>query len=140
MIVRALDNLGQWTFGKGKNNYKTGNSAVAQMIATRLRSFVGDCFYATAEGVDWFNLLGAKDQVSLQLAINACILGTDGVTSLTQSFVLLDRKTRRLSVTYVVTTVYSGATLQATLQDTVTLLTTEDGLVLTTEDGTPIGV
>ena len=45
MKVRALDESGDWTFGKGENNYYSANDAIAQNIKTRLYSFLGDCFF-----------------------------------------------------------------------------------------------
>ncbi len=36
MRVRALDVNGDFTYGKGQNDYLTGNAAVGQSIKTRL--------------------------------------------------------------------------------------------------------
>lgn len=82
MIVRAIDINGDWEFGKGKNDYKRNRDALAQMIQTRLLSFLGDCFFDLAAGIDWFNLLGGKDRTALELAISTTILNTQGVTGL----------------------------------------------------------
>lgn len=106
MIVRALDGNGDWTFGKGRNNYKQNNAAVAQSIQTRLLMFKNDCFFATDRGIDWFNLLGGKDLTSLNLAINAMILGTEGVTGILQTLLSLDSD-RVMRVSYQAQTVYS---------------------------------
>lgn len=105
-IVRALDENGEWTFGRGLNNYLSGNAAVAQDIACNLSMFLGDCFFQTNAGIDWFNLLGSKNQPAILLAINAAILNTLGVTGLLQTSVNLSEN-RVLSVTYKVQTVYS---------------------------------
>lgn len=104
MRVRAIDSLGDWTFGKGANDYKVNLNAVAQDIKTRLNSFLGDCFFKRTAGIDWFNLLGGKDLIALNLAINATILNTANVTGLLQTSANLDHVTRIYSVTYIVQT------------------------------------
>jgi hypothetical protein len=41
-------------------------------------------FFDLGAGIDWFNLLGAKDQVALNLSISAVILNTLNVTGILQ--------------------------------------------------------
>lgn len=113
MIVRAIDINGDWLFGKGQNDYRTNNDAIAQNIKTRLSSFLGDCFFDTTSGIDWFNLLGGKDQLVLNLAINAVILNTQDVTGVLQLFSNLS-DARVFFVQYKVQTTYSQ--LSATYQ------------------------
>lgn len=107
MIVRALDSNHDWTFGAGLSNYKQANNAIAQNIDTRLNSYLGNCFFDLNAGIDWFNLLGAKNETALQLAIASQILQTEEVTGMNQLTVDLDRTTRVLTVEYEVQTVYS---------------------------------
>lgn len=109
MRVRALDSDHDWTFGKGQNNYLRDNLAVVQNINTRLQSFLGDCFFDTAAGIDWFTLLGAKDQLSLSLAISSTILNTADVTGIEETSVDLNSTTRRLTCQYTAQTIYSRA-------------------------------
>ena len=71
MRVRAIDDDGDWFFGKGQNDYKTQKSGVAQEIRTRLSSFYGDCFFDTEAGIDWFNLLGGRDKLAIQISVSA---------------------------------------------------------------------
>lgn len=106
MIVRGLDSQGDWLFGKGKNDYKKDNEAIAQNIKTRLQSFLGDCFFDVGAGLDWFNLLGSKDQTALKLAVSATILNTSGVIKLIEISIDLS-KTRVFSLQYEVQTIYS---------------------------------
>lgn len=111
MRVRALTVLGDWTYGAGLNNYLTARNAVAQAIGTRLKSFLGDCFFATNAGIDWFNLLGNKNELALQLAISTTILNTQSqgqnvVTNMVNLSLNLDDVTRIFSVSYSVNTVY----------------------------------
>lgn len=109
MIVRAIDSNHDWTFGAGKSNYLANNAAIAQNINTRLSSFLGNCFFDVGAGIDWFNLLGAKDQTALNLAISSTILNTTFVTGIKQILIGLNVK-RQFTVEYVVQTVYSTVT------------------------------
>lgn len=117
MIVRALDSIGDWVFGVGKNAYLKENSAIAQAIKCRLNSFFGDCFFDLEAGLDWFNLLGGKDLTALQVAVSATILGTEGVTGIRQISLALNRTTRNVTVSYQAQTVYSllGSSFEFTL-------------------------
>ena len=109
MIVRALNSSGDWTYGAGKNNYLSANAAVAQAIATRLLSFLGDCFWATNAGIDWFTFLGgSKSLLSLQLAINAVILNTDNVTGIVTLNVIYDPDTRAVEIDYEATSSFGN--------------------------------
>lgn len=112
MRVRALTSLGDWTFGAGRNNYLVANAAAGQAIATRLSSFLGDCFFAQTAGIDWWTFLGgSKDQLALQLAISAIILNTQSqgqnvVTGINNLVLNLDHPTRAFTVSYSVSTVF----------------------------------
>ena len=109
MIVRALSSTGDWTFGASKDNYLSANAAVAQSIGTRLLSFLGDCFFDTSAGIDWFTFLGgSKSQLALELAISAVILNTENVTGISTLSVGLVDSTRAFSITYSVTTTFGN--------------------------------
>lgn len=112
MRVRALDGNGDFTYGKGRNNYLKDNAAIAQNIDTRLSSFLGDCFFDLGAGIDWFTFLGSKDQAGLNLAISTVILNTDGVTGILQLRTELDPATRDFSIQYDVLTTYSSVANQ----------------------------
>lgn len=105
MIIRKVDSNNDWTFGKGKNNYIKDKSAVSQNIKTRLQSFLGDCFFALNQGLDWFNLLGSKDDGELRLAISTTILNTENVVSLSELSLNLDSE-RKLTINYEVNTTF----------------------------------
>lgn len=107
MRVRALDVNGDWTFGKGQNDYLTKNPAIAQNIRTRLLSFLGDCFFDLGAGVDWFTFLGSKDETALNLAVFSAILNTRDVTGVKQVNSILNRTTRKITIQFQVQTVYS---------------------------------
>lgn len=104
MILRAIDANGDWTYGKGANDYKTNIPALAQNIKTRLNSFLGDCFFDRGAGVDWFNLLGAKNQVALTLAIGAIISSTQNVTGILSLTMDLNAVTRGIVIQYRIST------------------------------------
>lgn len=106
--VRQLDVDHDWTFGKGQNDYLRDLRALVQSIDTRLNCFLGQCFFDIGAGIDWFNLLGSKDQTTLRLALVSTILNTSGVTGLLQLSIVLSTA-RRLTVQYRVQTIYSTA-------------------------------
>ncbi len=137
MIVRALDVNGDWEFGKGRNNYKRNRDAVAQNIQTRLMSFIGDCFFQTNAGIDWFNLLGSKNQVGLNLAINATILNTLYVTEMKQLSLVVNTD-RLMRATYSVNTSFGFIVNATTEFSPSSVLLTEGGVGITTEEGNPI--
>ena len=105
MKVRAIDSVGDWSFGKGKSDYKKDIDAVAQMLKTRLQSFLGDCFFDLSEGVDWFNLNGNKDIDELKIRISTVILNTENVIKATEIFVTLGSN-RNFLIKYEVETIY----------------------------------
>lgn len=108
--VRALDGNHDWTFGKGQNDYLKNNKATAQNIQTRLLSFSGDCFFDLGAGIDWFNFLGSKDQLALNLSVSAVILNTPDVTGIKQLSIVLNPINRKLTIRYRVQTVFSVLT------------------------------
>lgn len=107
MIVRGLDSTGDWLFGKGKNDYLSGNAAVAQDIQTRVQCFLGDCFFDVSSGIDWWNLLQRSSQIALNLAISSTILNTENVTGINQLYITLNADSRSVSIGYDVQTTYS---------------------------------
>lgn len=133
MIIRGIDANGDWLFGKGGQDYVSGNLAVAQLIQSNILMFLNDCFFAMDQGIDWFNLLGNKNQTAISLAVNAAIINTTNVTSLVQSSINLARTARSLSIAYQVTTVYTGTS--APMVGSLSYLVTESGDFLNDESG-----
>jgi hypothetical protein len=107
MRTRALDSNGDWTFGRGANNYLSRNAAVVQDINTRIQMWLGDCFFDRAAGIDWQNRLGSRNQQALQLAISTTILGTHDVVGIKQLSAQLNHQTRNYAVSYQVETSFS---------------------------------
>lgn len=108
MRVRALSGTGDWLFGKGQNDFLVNNAAVVQNIGTRLKSFLGDCFFDLGAGIDWFTFLGSKDQIGLNLAVSAVILNTENVTGIKQLSIVLNRTTRKITISYQAVSTYSS--------------------------------
>lgn len=109
MIVRSVNTLGDWEFGKGKSDYKRDIKAVSQNIKTRLQSFFGDCFFDLSAGIDWFNLLAPNQLNELKLAIAASILNTEGVTKIALSNISQGAD-RNILLQYAVVTEYGTVT------------------------------
>lgn len=137
MIVRALDTDGDWIFGKGRNDYLSGNAAVTQSISTRLKMFLGDCFFSLNTGIDWFNLLGAKNELALQLSVASTILNTKNVVKLIQLSAVLDRD-RLETLTYRVETSFQQTSSGEISTDISSLLLDQSGNILTDEQGRPL--
>ena len=79
MRFRNLDENGDWVFGKGRNSYLQNNQALMMNIKTRLLCFLGDCFFDTEAGIDWWVLLGGKDLKSIIASIQRVILRSANV-------------------------------------------------------------
>lgn len=106
MIFRQLNSDNDWTFGKGKNNFARENDAIGLNIKTRIKSWVGDCFFDTSAGIDWVNRLGSKSQRELlELDLRNIILQSEGVTGINSFSTSLVN--RQFTADYSVETVYS---------------------------------
>lgn len=116
MKIRNLDANGDFTFGKGLQNYLTGQAAIKEDIATYLKLWVGNCFWALQAGVNYRQLLDKNQKLNLLSAIQAAILGRFGVTGIKQLDATLNPHTRALRVSYDVATIYTNS-----FQDSVTL-------------------
>lgn len=107
MTFRALDSNGDWQLGAGRQSYFAEEKAINADIATALRVFLGECFFALDAGVDWWNLIGSKDEQGIILQCRSVIAQREGVARINSVTASLNRGTRALSVTYNVDTIYS---------------------------------
>lgn len=107
MKTRAIDTAGDWEFGRGLQDYKQDDRAIAQNVRTRLMSFYGDCFFDEGAGIDWFTLLGRGTQELLLMNIKQVIIDTEGVTGINDVNIVIDREKRVFTVSYDIQTVYS---------------------------------
>lgn len=105
MIFRNLKDL-DWTFGRGKENFVNRNEAIGLNIKTRIKSWVGDCFFDQGAGIDWVNRLGSKNQRTLlELDLRRIILQSEGVTGINSFETFLNG--RNFSADYSINTIYS---------------------------------
>jgi len=113
MIIRALDSDGDWTFGKGNQNYLKKLDALKLNVVTRIKSWKGDCFYAQAEGVDYNNFLDVGTKDFLDRDIKRVILQTEGVLIINSYNSTLDRETREIRIEANINTIYGNTTVEA---------------------------
>lgn len=108
MIIRKTDAATRdWTFGKGLADYATDAQAIAENIQTRILSWVGDCFFALSDGVDWRNRLEVGQQTALRDEVSALILKSFGVISVDSVDLNFNPDNRLESLTYSITTIFS---------------------------------
>lgn len=110
MIIRALDAFGDWQLGQGLQSYLRDEAAIEENVATRLKSFLGDAFWAIDFGIDWFELNGSKSpqaQAAIVLATRQVIAESYGVVRINSVVTSFDRMTRALTVTYSIDTIFS---------------------------------
>lgn len=105
--IRALDNNYDWTFGKGKQNYISENKAISQLIRTNLLLFLGECFYAVDEGIDWITYLSNKNILNNILSnIRKTILSIEEVTEITNFQHSIENE--KLYISCVLNTIYTN--------------------------------
>lgn len=107
MIFRNLTANGDWTFGKGANNYLTGEAALDMNIRTRLLSWVGDCYFSLTDFMDWKSLLDVGQQSNVLAAAKSVILQSEGVVGIVSAAFVFAGQTRRESVQALIQTIYS---------------------------------
>ena len=105
-MFRNLDNNNDWTFGNNLGNYVTEQQEIAINLKTRIMSFLGDCFFATDEGIDWWNLLDYRYQDRLENAVQEVIKNTPGVTAINNIDILIGAN-RKITLQYDIQTIYS---------------------------------
>jgi len=105
MRFRNLDENEDFTFGKGINNYSIDTESIKLNIATRLRSWKNDCFFALNEGVDWNTYLSTGQINLLAEQIRAIIIQTPGVAELIEFDFSLTNRT--FLANYTTRTIYS---------------------------------
>lgn len=108
MIFRGEPDNPDWTFGKGKQNYLSGNDAIMKNIENRLKTFYSECFFDSERGMAWIDLLAQKDPDLLVLSIKREINDCYGVVRVTDVRYTLD-SSRKLTVRYQIDTIYSSS-------------------------------
>ena len=110
MIFRGIDGTGDWQFGNGVGSYFTNAAAINANIRTALMVFLGECFFNLNAGVDWWNLLGGKNpaaQAGIILQCRTIISASYGVVRINSVTPQLNTRTRRLTVTYDINTIFT---------------------------------
>ncbi len=83
MIMRALTASGDSTFGQGRENFLSGQNAVALNIKTRLYSFLRDCYFDIQAGIDWIRFFSVPTKAQeIQLSCRGIILQSYGVVKI----------------------------------------------------------
>lgn len=111
-MIRATDG-GDWTFGNSLANYKVEREEVSQNVNSRLRSYLGDCFFDLASGIDWFLILGTKDAAQVDLSVRNEILNTDNVLGINEF--KMNLISRRLVLEYSINTSFGELSSVTTL-------------------------
>ena len=85
MKVRRLNSDGDMTFGQGLANLASGSEAIRQNVVTRIKCFKNDWFLNIDEHIDWFNILGEKNNKSTILSeVKRVTAETYGVVKVTK--------------------------------------------------------
>ena len=107
MTVSALDSNGDWTFGNGRANYLVTSQRVRQNVKTRILSFRNDWLYDTEAEIDWFNILGNRsNEQTILREVERVALATDGVKTIEQLSVVVDRANRQAEIVLSYTDIY----------------------------------
>ncbi len=107
MKIRNLDRDGDFVFGKGLQSYLTGQAAIELDIKTYLNLWTGNAFWALQAGVNWRQYLDKGQESRLLAGLQAAIMGRFGVMAINQLSANLDRRTRRIVVSYDVKTIFT---------------------------------
>jgi len=116
MRYRQLDANGDYVLG---NNAFLINSpeAVGQAVLTRLNLFLGEWFIDITDGTPWLTeILGKRfSTTNPDAAIKQRILGTQGVTEITDYSSAYNGNARSITVNATLNTIYGATTITGTL-------------------------
>lgn len=106
MKIRAIDSVGDWKFGKGLSSYNIENAAIAENVATRIKSWINDCWFDADAGLDWARLLGSRGTAEeIALSVRATILESYGVLKCNSIEPKIEG--RKMTLTFNIDTIYS---------------------------------
>ena len=113
MKYRKLDANGDYVIGLQQGDFYTNTpEAVAQAVQTRLGLRQGEWFLDTTVGTPYDSqILGAGKVASYDYAIQAVILGTQGVNQITAYSSNVDPTTRAATVQCTIDTIYGQTAL-----------------------------
>ena len=98
------------SFGAGIADYAIEAEACAQAVTTRLLLLMGEWFLDTGSGVPYLNdiMIRPANMPVVESIIKKTIIETEGVATLTDFRMSVDRNTRRLAIQATVTTIYGS--------------------------------
>jgi hypothetical protein len=106
MRVSRLDKNGDWTFGNGRASYATGSEAIRQNVITRIKSFKNDWFLDISSNIDWFNILGNRNNKKIiESEVRRVTLETEGVLTFDKMEIVENSK-RNAIITIEFTTIF----------------------------------
>lgn len=113
MRYRREDEDGDYTFGQGDDTWLINSpECVAQAVKTRFMLWYGQWFLDTTEGTPWIqSVLGRQRPEIYNLAIRQRILETQGVKAITAFDSNRDTKTRRVTFSATIETIYGITTV-----------------------------
>lgn len=107
MRVRGLTAGGDWQFGNGKANYKNDLNFIKQSAVTRVKSFKYDWFLDIQANIDWWNILGQKNNEEIiRGQVYKTLSETEGVTAIKRLDLSVNRETRNAVITVDLKTVF----------------------------------
>ncbi|WP_407059281.1 hypothetical protein ACKZDW_02560 (plasmid) [Ralstonia syzygii subsp. celebesensis] len=117
MRYRKLDANGDYVWGHQQNDfYRDQAEAVAQAVQTRLALWTGEWFLDVTDGTPWnTEVLGKYTKDQYDGAIRGRILGTTGVTEITNYSSTVNSATRTLTITTTINTQYGSTTFTTTI-------------------------
>jgi hypothetical protein len=94
------DSTGDLAIVNGELSFVTGQAAIAQHIAFRLRTFLQESRYNRSEGAPWYQILFRPETTDLsrKSILTQAVLGTPGVTGCTLNDIVADPQTRDATV------------------------------------------
>lgn len=110
MTFRQITASGDWCWGQGRGSYFTREKAIAANIRTSLLFFLNDYFAAMTFGIDWWNLLGAKNpaaKANILLETRRMLASCEGVVRINSVEAVMDDATRDFTIYYNIDSIYS---------------------------------
>lgn len=101
MRVSRLDSGKDWTFGKGPANYAINSEAIRQNVETRLLSFANDWFLDVTLNIDWFNILGNRNnEQTIKNEVTRVVLETEGVLTLDKYEIVVSEREATIKIKF----------------------------------------
>lgn len=97
-----LDSTGDWAVANGELQFANGVDEIAQIVATRLKTFLGEWFLDVRLGVPWFSKILKKNPnpAEIEAVLIQTIVESPGIITLLDFQLSLDGATRQLSVSF----------------------------------------